>query len=205
MSFRPLLSVRWVWLTIALLASAAGAADIPEPGVQAIFKQLYEQAAKERSCAALEPVLDDQFTAVLVTLGSGQGQVSISGVAELRQHYAALKDLIGDGTYTLTVRPEGSADYAGDMATAHGTLERGIVSGQGVEYHLTNFWTAVFRKRGAQWRLLRLHESMDPVINPRIISMKHDLIVRASFIALVVGMALGWLFRALLFKKQTPN
>jgi len=195
----PVIHCGVVWLLV-LGGAIARATAAPEPGVEQLFAQRYQQAATARSSKPLESILDDHFTAVLLGLNT-VGQEQIGSTAALADHFAALQELIGNGTYVLTVRPDGPADYAGDMASAHGSTERGMVTGKGGDFHLINTWTAVFRRRDGAWKLLRLQESMDPVSNPLIMRSKHDLLVRASFMALVVGMALGWLFRGLFARK----
>ncbi len=190
--FHPILFV----LLFCRGAWAADATTAPQADVAGMFKQAYEQSAKDRSSAPLRAILDDDFTATLVVIGP-HGEMTIPNAKALDDYFDSVKSLIGNGTYTLDVRTEG-IETTLDLATAHGTLERGIVTGQGAEYHLTNAWTAVFRRRpGTVWKLLRLHESMDPVSNPFIAIIKHDILVRGSFVALIVGMVLGWLFRGM--------
>ncbi len=196
----------WMFLSwnVLWLPNLALGMQSTEPAVEVLFKQAYEQSAKDRSAEPLKAMVDEHFTGVLMTLGA-QGQESVTGLAGLQQHFAHLKDLIGNGTYTLQVHPDEPTDAAGDMASVHGSLDCGIVTGQGAEYHLTNLWTAVFRRQGGQWKLLRLQESLDPVSNPLVMGVKHDLIIRVSFIALIVGMVLGWLFRRLFSGRPTGD
>jgi ketosteroid isomerase-like protein len=204
---QPMIQRGWLYTLLLVVLSihtasalADGVSTTRQQDVSQLFKQCYEQSVKDRSSAPLHAILDDGFTATLVVIGP-HGELAIPNAKALDDYFDSVKTLIGNGTYTIDVRPEDS-EVSADLATAHGTLERGIVTGQGAEYHLTNAWTAVFRKPpGGSWKLLRLHESMDGVSNPFIDIMKHDIIIRGSFIALIVGMVLGWLFRGMFLKK----
>jgi ketosteroid isomerase-like protein len=170
-------------MTVAGAFAAAAATDPPstspadEP-VRAALRKLipmYEQAVSTQdidpekdNLDTLRPYLAPDFSAVMVT------SREVHSFDELRKFWRDMKaGYIGKGgKYRVTVKPEPSI-VMGDAVITRGTADETVVSDRGREFHYTSEWTAVFRRDPAakaddpagQWRIVRLHASMDPVFN----------------------------------------
>jgi ketosteroid isomerase-like protein len=123
------------------------------------LRAVYEQAVKEDRVDLLAPHLDPEFTGVMLT---GERVVGLDG---MRAYWQKVKDLMGPGgRYTVTVEPDLST-LLGDVALAKGATSDVVVTDRG-EYRFKSQWTAVCRRVGGEWKILRVQGSMDPVGNP---------------------------------------
>ena len=183
-----------VLITALLFAVALPAAARPstqagrEPDHEALrqLKAVYEQAAREGRPDLLEPHLDAQFTGVMVT-----GE-QVDSFASLDSYWQGIRELMGaGGTYQTEVHVAERAIIGGDLAVARGTTDDVVVTGGGDEYRFSSRWTAVCRKRDGQWKLLRLHGSIDPIGNPFVEAQFTAALVATGSIAGVIGLVVG--------------
>jgi ketosteroid isomerase-like protein len=170
-------------VVIAVATRAALAVEPPstspadEP-VRAALRKLipmYEQAVSSEdidpekdNLETLRPYLSPDFSAVMVT------SREVHSFDEMRKFWRDMKaNYIGKGgKYRVSVKPEPSI-VMGDVVVTRGTADETVVSDRGREFKYTSEWTAVFRRDPAakaddpagQWRIVRLHASMDPVYN----------------------------------------
>ena len=178
--------MRYSWISVVILAvstMAVRAADVPstspadEP-VRAALRKLipmYEQSVStdnidpdKDNLDALRPYLAPDFSAVMVT------SRPVNNFDELRAFWKDMRtNYIGKGgKYKVTVNPQPSI-IQGDIAITRGTADEYAMNSRGMEFRYQSQWTAVFRKDPAaaatdpagQWRIVRLHASMDPVYN----------------------------------------
>jgi ketosteroid isomerase-like protein len=120
----------------------------------------YEKAIAEANPAILEPYLAEDFSGVMVT---GEG---VDGMESLQAYWNKIQGMMGEGgKYTVEVVVPQPATIVGDLAYAHGTTKDRVVTGDGELYDFQGFWTAVCRKEGEQWKIVRIHGSMDSVGN----------------------------------------
>src|ERR1035437_7388023 len=114
---------------------------------------VYEQAANEGKPAFLEPLLDPEFTGVMVTGDE------VKGSAGLKDYWSQMQKVLGSGgKYHGKVNVAGPAIIAVDMAVASCTSDEDVVS-SGKEMHYVGEWSAAFRKRDGQCKVLRVHAS----------------------------------------------
>lgn len=183
MNLRPT-SSRCALLPLLVFAGgAAHAATAEDPGHAALreLKATYEKAVHTGDLSPLRPLFTPDTTAVMIL-----GQ-EIRSFAELEQHWKYVRDLIGaGGSYTTTLKPEPSL-IVGDFALARGTSDELVKTDEGTEYAFTSRWTAVCRQIDGQWKVLRLHGSMDPVTNVFTTTFMH----RAKLIYGLGGIVLG--------------
>ncbi|MEM9418742.1 MAG: nuclear transport factor 2 family protein [Planctomycetota bacterium] len=148
------------------------------------IKERYTQAVEKGELESLESKLAKGFSAVMVT---GHETESFD---ELRDYWDYIRGLIGeDGTYSLEVLPE-PAKFSGDYALSQGTTNEEVVAG-GSTYSFETLWSAVFVKQSGEWRLLRLHASMDPINNTFVATARTQSIVWSLAIGGVAGVLLG--------------
>jgi ketosteroid isomerase-like protein len=156
------------------------------------LKAVYEQAVNEDKLDLLAPHVDAEF------LGVMQTSEAVRGADGLAAYWKKIKDLMGAaGRYHVTVTTE-PAQFFGDLALAHGTTDD-VVTLPGKEYHFGGQWTAVCRKRGGEWKIYRLHASMDPLDNPFVtdrVKAGRWLFGGALLVAgLAMGLVLGRVLR----------
>ena len=151
-------------LVIVSLAFAppARSADSEDEAAHAALRQIkatYENAIRTGDLAPLKALFAPETTAVMIL-----GQ-EVKSFAELEQHWKYVRDLIGPGgSYTTTLKPERSLIY-GDLAVSRGESDEVVKTGSGHEFAFTSRWTAVSRRTGGEWKVIRLHGSMEPVTN----------------------------------------
>jgi len=182
---------RTTLLSLAMIFPAAVFAQTAADGDHDSLRELralYEKAVDTDDIGLLKPHLDPDFSAVMVT-----GR-SIRGFDELSQYWSDIKDLIGEGgTYKVAVKPVEESSIYGDIAVARGTTSDHVVTGSGATYEFTGEWTAVLRRTDGQWKLVRVHGSMDPIDNPFVKSTVTWTAVWAAAAAAVVGVLVGWI------------
>jgi membrane-associated phospholipid phosphatase len=123
------------------------------------LRRVYEQAVAEDRVDLLAPHLDPEFSGVMLT-----GELVV-GYEGMKAYWKKLKDLMGPGgKYTVTLEPDLSTLF-GDVALAKGTTNDVVVTDRG-DYRFKSQWTAVCRRVGGEWKILRVQGSMDPVGNP---------------------------------------
>ena len=150
------------------------------------FIPVYERAVNEGELEVLKPHLDPEFTGVMVT---GEEIEGFQGLVDYRK---GIQELLGEGgTYRVKAKVGGPAVFSGDMAVAHGTTEDEVVTGAGKKYSFTSQWTAVCRKTGGEWRILRVQGTMDPVKNPFVLALVGAASTTFGLIGLAVGVLVG--------------
>ena len=150
-------------LLLVLVFTCSGRAATPgeDPAHDALrqIKATYETAIRTGDLSPLRPLFATETTAIML-LGH-----EVKSFAELEQHWKYVRGLIGPGgSYTTTLKPEPSLIF-GDVALSRGTSDEVVKTGTGKEFAFTSQWTAVSRRVNGEWKVLRLHGSMDPVTN----------------------------------------
>jgi ketosteroid isomerase-like protein len=157
---------------------------------------MYEDAANNGKLEALKPYLDPEFSGVMVT-----GE-EVTNFASMEEYWARMQTLLGEGgTYHVKVNVAERAILSGDLAVARGTTED-VVKAKGSEYRFEGRWTAVCRKRGGQWKMLRIQASMDPVTNPFVMAAVRAASMTAGAIAGIAGLIVGGVLSAILIRRR---
>ncbi len=129
------------------------------------LKSIYENAIASRDLASLKPHLAADFTAVMITADEVRG---FDGILE---YWKKVEDFLGkDGTYQVTIDPDDSI-FEGNIAIAKGRAKEHVVrSGKVIDF--TSQWTAIARKEGDAWKIVRIQASIDPIGNPIIATVQ---------------------------------
>jgi ketosteroid isomerase-like protein len=155
-----------IYAAVALLGPQARAQQADDEADHAALRQyktLFEKAASENQLDVLKPLLHEPFSIVTYT------DREFTDFATFKERWQKTRDeIVGTGSYRVTLRPERSLIY-GDMAVARGDSDSVLVTGRGNEYRFTSHWTAVFRKQDSQWKIVRVHSSLDPFGNPMVV------------------------------------
>ncbi len=123
------------------------------------IKALYEEVVQSDNLTRLLPYLPDKLTAVTPT-----GE-TLKNPQELQAYFHKIWEMIGKaGTYQVKVDVEHTELY-GDLALSYGTADELIRTAAGKEWRFPMLWTAVLRKDGEQWQMVRMHGSLDPLTN----------------------------------------
>jgi len=184
-----------VWaVVLALPSSAHGqeASQLPaddEADHQALreFKTLFEKAASENQLELLRPILHQPFSVVTYT------DREFTDFEAFKARWQKTRDeIVGSGSYKVTLLPVRSEIY-GDIAIARGDSENELTTAAGNKYHFTSHWTAVFRKQDGQWKVVRVHSSLDPFGNPMVVGEVKRRMTQAGVAAGIGGLVVGGL------------
>jgi ketosteroid isomerase-like protein len=159
------------------------------------YKALFEKAAAENQLELLRPILHEPFSVVTYT------DREFTDFETFKTRWQQTRDeIVGDGSYKVTLLPVRSEIY-GDMAIARGDSENVLVTAAGNEYHFTSHWTAVFRKLDGEWKVVRVHSSLDPFGNPMVVGEVKRRMLQVGSAAAVGGLILGALIAWLLARR----
>jgi ketosteroid isomerase-like protein len=159
------------------------------------FKALFEKAASENQLDLLKPMLHEPFSVVTYT------DREFTDFETFKARWQKTRDqIVGNGSYKVTLEPERSLIY-GDLAIARGDSANVLVTAAGNEYHFTSHWTAVFRKQNGQWKVVRVHSSLDPFGNPMVVGEAKRRMIQAGVGAGVGGLLVGGIL-AFLFVRR---
>lgn len=116
-----------------------------------------EQAFSEDTLELLFPLIDDEFSAVML------GEQEYSDFMQLKEDWGGLRDeLLGSGKYEIDLRPQRS-EILGSAAIAKGNALHQVMAEDGSWTEAESMWTAVCRKRGRSWKIVRIHASVGSV------------------------------------------
>jgi ketosteroid isomerase-like protein len=148
------------------------------------LKGVYESAIASRDLASLKPHLATDFTAVMITADEVRG---FDGILE---YWKKVEDFLGkDGTYQVTIDPDDSI-FEGNIAIAKGRAKEHVVrSGKVIDF--TSQWTAIARKEGDSWKIVRIQASIDPIRNPIIATVQGYTRWLIAGAMLVLGCIIG--------------
>ncbi|MBC7855636.1 MAG: nuclear transport factor 2 family protein [Pirellulaceae bacterium] len=185
-------------LSATMVPSALAQERDDEADHQALreFKTLFEKAASENNLELMKPHLHQPFSVVTYT------DREFSDFEAFKARWQKTRDeIVGSGSYKVTLLPERSEIY-GDIAIAHGDSENVLITGAGKEYHFTSHWTAVFRKVDGQWKIVRVHSSLDPFGNPMVVGEVWRKVTQVGVGAGVGGLILGGLFAFMVLRRR---
>ena len=145
---------------------------------------VYEKAIANRDLAALKPHLAADFTAVMITADE------VKGFDGILAYWKKVEEFLGkNGTYQVTVDPDDTI-FEGNIAIAKGRAkEHAVRSGKTLDF--ISQWTAIARKEGGEWKLVRIQASIDPVGNPLIKALQGYKEWFIGVAALVGGLIIG--------------
>ena len=176
-------------MLVLILSTAQGSVEEDKEALRSL-KTIYENAIAQGDIQSLAPFLADDFTGVMVT-----GE-SITGFDGLLDYWATLQDYLGDkGTYAVELLPNDTL-FVDSIAIASGRTNERVKISSGDVFEFTSKWTAVARKEGGSWKLVRIQGTMDPINNPfieKIGSLK--LIATAGISALTAAILVALVIR----------
>lgn len=148
------------------------------------LKSIYEKAIASRDLATLKPHLAADFTAVMITADE------VKGYGGILDYWKKVEDFLGkDGTYQVTIDPDDTI-FEGNIAIAKGRAnEHAVRNGKTLDF--VSQWTAIARKEGGEWKLVRIQASIDPVGNPIIKALQGYKEWFIGVAALVGGLLIG--------------
>jgi len=148
------------------------------------LRSVYEKAIAERNLELLKPHLAPDFTAVMITADEITGYDGILG------YWKKVEDFLGeDGTYQVSIDPDDTI-FEGNIAIAKGRAKEQVVrSGKHLDF--TSKWTAIARKEGDAWKVVRIQASIDPIENPIITALQGYQQWLIGLVALLGGLIIG--------------
>ena len=148
------------------------------------LRATYEKAIAERDLELLKPHLAPDFTAVMITADE------ITGYDGILSYWKKVEDFLGpDGTYQVSVDPDDTI-FEGNIAIAKGRAKEQVVRG-GKHLDFTSQWTAIARKEGDAWKIVRIQASIDPIGNPIIAALQGYQQWLIGLAALLGGLIIG--------------
>jgi ketosteroid isomerase-like protein len=174
---------------VALLGTSRAAADDAADHAALVeLTKVYQSAIQKGDPDALAPYLAEDFTGVMVT-----GE-EVATLESLNAYWAKIQGYLGKGgTYAVKVNVAEPAKIVGDLAYARGTTNDVAVTSDGKEYQFRGFWTAICRRKGDAWKIVRIHGSMDAITNTFVAAA----LQKASTYSGLVGGVLGFFMGAL--------
>lgn len=150
------------------------------------FKPLFEKAASENQLDLLKPILHEPFSVVTYT------DREFTDFEAFKARWQKTRDeIVGNGSYQVTLLPERSAIF-GDIAIARGDSKNILVTKNNNRYEFSSHWTAVFRKQDGQWKVVRVHSSLDPFGNPMVVGEVKRKMLQSGIAAAVGGLLVGF-------------
>jgi ketosteroid isomerase-like protein len=181
-------------LLATCLAAPVLAQEDNEADHQALreMKAVFEKAASENNLDLLKPYVPAEFSAVTYT------DREFTDFEAFKTRWQKTRDeIVGTGSYKVTLKPERSKIY-GDIAIARGDSDNVLVNSAGKKFEFTSHWTAVCRKIDGQWKIERVHSSLDPFGNPMLVDGVKGKITQYASLAGVGGLVIGGLVAFLL-------
>ena len=171
-------------LPLLIILSAPLLASEEDKTALRTLRSIYEQAIAKRDLSSLQPHLAADFTAVMITADE------VKGYDGILSYWKKVEVFLGkDGTYQVSVEPDDTI-FEGNLAIAKGRAHEHVVrSGKTLDF--TSQWTAIARKEGAEWKLVRIQASIDPVKNPIITALQGYKQWIIGLAALVGGLVIG--------------
>lgn len=173
---------------ILLLIALALPAFADEADKEALrnLRGIYEKAIASHDLSQLKPHLAPDFTAVMITADE------VKGYDGILAYWKKVEDFLGaGGTYQVTIEPDDTL-FEGNIAIAKGRAKEHVIrSGKTIDF--TSIWTAIARKEGGAWKIVRIQASIDPVGNPIIGVLQGAKLWIYSGAALLIGIVLGML------------
>jgi ketosteroid isomerase-like protein len=188
-----LLSVLCVGLPAAMAADDAAEAD---HDALRKLRAVVEQAINENRLELLKPHLAEGFSVVTYT-----DREFDDFDAFQKRWQQTREELLAGGSYTTDLQPELS-QLIGDIAITKGNSKNVLVTGSGNRHEFTARWTGVCEKIDGQWKIVRVHCSLDPFGNPLVRSGARQMVIRAGLIFAVLGLACGWVARMVLVRRR---
>ncbi len=188
-------SNRYFW-TLAIILTTPVITLADEEAERAALRRIretYEQVVQSNDLSKLMPYLAKDFTAVTPTAEQ------VKNPAELQGYFKRVWELIGKGgIYNVKVNVD-QTDLYGDIAVSRGTTEEFIRSSIGNEFKERGFWTAVSQKQDGEWKVIRMHGSINPLTNSFVTHFRAVELRTTKWVyglgGLILGLAVGFLTR----------
>lgn len=128
------------------------------------IKSAYEEAVNSGHPEKIAHHLAGNVTAVMVT-----GE-EVQGTAGLDAYWKKVRGLIGEGgTYRVEVLTD-KTEFAGDLAFSRGRTHESVALANGKTFKFEALWSTVCQKQDGQWKVLRMHSTIDPINNPFVLA-----------------------------------
>lgn len=163
------------------------------------LKAIYEKAIATKDLELIKPHLAPDFTAVMITADE------VKDYDGIKAYWKKVEEFIGkDGTYTVSIVPDDTL-FEGNIAIAKGIANEKVIR-KGKNIEILTKWTAIARKEGETWKLVRIQATIDPVKNPIVTALGKARLWITGAVAAVAGLLIGLLLRRIGFAKPiTPN
>jgi ketosteroid isomerase-like protein len=193
-----------VGLIIWALCFSVGlfAQDEREPDREALreLKALFEKAAAENQLDPLKEHLHEPFSVVTYT------DREFTDFEAFKARWNKTRaEVVGEGgSYKVTLKPE-PTEFFGDIAVARGDSDNELVTASGTKYEFTSHWTIVLRKVDGNWKIVRVHSSIDPFGNPMVVGEVSKKLMQVGIAAAVGGLLVGAAIAWLVFGRRAPS
>ncbi|MCX6953886.1 MAG: nuclear transport factor 2 family protein, partial [Verrucomicrobia bacterium] len=144
------------------------------------LRTVYENAINSGDLTPLAGLFSPGSSGVVVN------NQTFTSLAELKAIYEKFRGSFPGVVYRIKMDAAPSQIY-GDIAVAHGTCEESVKLPVG-DFSYTSNWTAVLRRVGGQWTLIRSQVTMDPFGSSIV-----DYLIRQTKLWFGLGGAVGGL------------
>ena len=194
---------RWLVVagTFALAAASVRAEEANKEDHDALrrMRKVFEEAVANNEMGTMEPFLSTNFS--IVTFTDREFTNFPDFVTQWRETRGAM--LGAKGSYRVDLNPEYSL-LLDDIAICRGNASNVMVDARGNEFRFNSHWTAVCRKEGGEWKVVRGHNSLNPFFNPMLAHGVQGMLIKIALLAFLMGLAFGLLIMWRLRRKAPP-
>jgi len=148
------------------------------------LQAIFENAVKNNSIEDLRSFIHSDFSFVSFT-----DKLFKDFDAFKKQWGVTRENMVGSGDFSTRLNPSPTL-FEGNIAIASGNADNTLVNSKGQKFEFTNHWTVIFKQDGSEWKVLCVHNSLDPFGNPMLISGIKQKIIKYSVMAFLGGGAL---------------
>lgn len=162
------------------------------------LKAIYEKAIATKDLELIKPHLASEFSAVMITADE------VKDYDGIKAYWEKVTGFIGkDGTYTVSIEPDDTI-FEGNIAIAKGIANEKVIR-NGKPIALVSKWTAIARKEGGTWKLVRIQATIDPVNNPIVTALGKAKLWITGAVAAISGLLIGLLWRRIASAKPSTK
>ena len=195
----PITCLLWLFIAMPVHAESIANDNAADHDALRKLKSLYEEAVNTNQLDLLKPHLDASYSAVTFT------NREFTDWETFKTEWQKSRErFLQGGSYKVTLLPERS-QILGDVAIALGDSKNVLVTGGGDEYQFSSRWTSICHKVDGQWKIRRIHSSIDPFRNPMVEAGARKAVTKYATIAALAGIALGLAVCWFVMRKKTST
>jgi len=149
------------------------------------LQALFEKAVENNSIEDVRAFTHADFSFVSFT------DKSFNDFDSFKQQWdITRKQMVGSGRFATQLNPEPTF-FMGDIAVARGNASNTMVDNKDIQYDFCSHWTVIFIRDKEEWKVLRVHNSLDPFANPMLVHGVKRKMMTFGLVSFAVGIILS--------------